>query len=116
MAFLYILECTDGTLYTGIAADIKKRTAEHLEGKAKCAKYTRAHPLRKLQIYWETDSLAHAAKGEYAVKKLTRERKWELIANPAKLTEFCPRLKEYPFLPQDAAEINSFLQTLKTKE
>ena len=116
MAFLYILECTDGTLYTGIAADIKKRMAEHREGGAKCARYTRAHPYRELRIYWETDSLAHAAKGEYAVKQLPRPQKLKLIAEPELLKELCPRLKEYPFSPQPAEEINLHLKKLVAKE
>lgn len=101
MAYLYIVRCKGGTLYTGIALDIASRMRDHAEKNKKCAKYTRSHPVQSLEALWETESYAAAAKGEYAVKKLTRAGKERLIANPVLLTELCPRLAEnnLVFLP-----------------
>lgn len=100
MAYLYIVECAgkkQNTYYTGIAKDIGQRMKEHREKGKSCAKYTRAHPVTALSALWETDTLAAAAKGEYAVKKLSREKKEMLIVHPEKLEDFCPVLAALPF-------------------
>jgi len=92
MAFLYIIACQDGTYYTGIAKDIEARLKEHREKGKSCAKYTRAHPIKALLALWQTDTLATAAKGEYAVKKLSRKEKEALIDDGEQLLSFCPGL------------------------
>ncbi|GAA3730406.1 GIY-YIG nuclease family protein [Salinicoccus jeotgali] len=75
--FVYIVECRDGTLYTGYAKDVSRRIKMHNEGKG--AKYTRnrrpVHLLHK-EVY-ETKS--EALKREYAIKKLSRHEKLKLI-------------------------------------
>lgn len=75
---LYILQCGDGSLYTGIAVDVEKRFAAHSAGKG--AKYTRGRgPLRI--VYREVcGSHSDALKRELAVKALSREEK-EIIIN-----------------------------------
>lgn len=97
MAFLYIIACKGGTYYTGIAKDIEARLHEHREKGKSCAKYTRAHPVTALLALWETDTLATAAKGEHAVKKLKRKKKEELIAEAEQLVSFCPVLAGLAF-------------------
>ncbi|HMM06156.1 MAG TPA: GIY-YIG nuclease family protein [Clostridiales bacterium] len=97
MAFLYIIVCQDGTYYTGIAKDIEVRLREHREKGKACAKYTRAHPIKALLALWQTDTLANAAKGEYAIKKLSRKKKEALIADAEQLLSFCPGLTGLPF-------------------
>ena len=81
MWYLYILECGDGTLYTGITNDLEKRLEAHRSGKG--AKYTRGRgPLElKYQEAWE--SHGEALRREHAVKRLTRKEKLELIENRA---------------------------------
>ena len=75
---VYILECSDKTLYTGIAVDIEKRLQEHNESD-KGAKYTKARRPVKL-VYAETSkNRSSASKREYAIKQLTREQKLRLI-------------------------------------
>lgn len=76
--FVYILECNDGTLYTGITKDITKRLDEH-NTSAKGAKYTKAR--RPVKLLYEEPSLnrSTASKREYAIKKLTRLKKLQLI-------------------------------------
>ena len=75
--FLYLLECTDKSIYTGITTDIARRLTEHKEGKLG-AKYTRAHGAVRV-IYSETFKTRSAAsKREAEIKKWRRERKLKL--------------------------------------
>lgn len=108
MAFLYMVECEGGTIYTGIARDIEGRLKEHKARGPKCAKYTRSHPVKALLALWETDSYAVAAKGEYAVKQLTRRQKWRLIEDPMLLSTLCPRIAELPFRPRKKEDFPVF--------
>ena len=99
MAFLYMLECAGGAYYTGIAKDIERRLREHREGGGKGAKYTRSHPPLKVIALWEVEDFRAAAKGEYAVKCLSRERKQALVDAPERLEEECPALAGLGFSP-----------------
>ncbi len=76
--FVYILECSDGSLYTGITKDVTKRFDEH-NTKASGAKYTKAR--RPVKVVYEEPSLnrSTASKREYEIKKLTRIQKLQLI-------------------------------------
>lgn len=75
--FVYILQCSDGTLYTGWTNDIGKRIRAHNSGKG--AKYTRGRGPVKL-VYLETFSTKEEAmKREWAIKHMKKERKMELI-------------------------------------
>jgi len=78
--FVYVLKCNDGTLYTGITVDVKKRLKEHNES-LKGAKYTRARRPVALVYSEESTDRSSASKREYAIKKLTRKEKLELIAS-----------------------------------
>lgn len=73
---LYILECGDGTLYTGITDDVPRRLAAHRSGKG--AKYTRGRSPLILRYQEECGSYSEALKREYAVKRLSRAAKLEL--------------------------------------
>ena len=67
--YLYLLECTDGSLYTGITVDVAARFAAHAAGRG--ARYTRSHlPVRVLATFEYADR-ASASKAEYAMKQLT---------------------------------------------
>lgn len=68
---VYLLECTDGRVYTGIARDPDKRYAQHACGKG--ARFTRANPPRTLLGWVWVDSRSDALKLEIAWKRLTRE-------------------------------------------
>jgi putative endonuclease len=77
--FVYILECGDGTLYTGITNNIEARIGSHRAGKG--AKYTRGRlPLRLVCIILCRNKGA-ALKKEYAIKRLSRNEKLALIRN-----------------------------------
>ncbi len=76
---LYILQCKDGTFYTGITKDIERRLAEHASGKG--AKYTRGRAPLKL-VYTESfKTRSDALMRENKIKSLTRSVKLELIAS-----------------------------------
>jgi len=71
--YVYIIECRDGSLYTGIATDVERRYAAHVAGKG--ARYTRSHPPSRLLARFEFPDRAGASKAEYAIKQLTPARK-----------------------------------------
>lgn len=79
MYYVYMLRCIDNTIYTGITVDIDRRMNEHFSKSEKCAKYTFTHSAKKLEAVWETDNKSLASKLEYAIKKLTKVKKEELI-------------------------------------
>lgn len=71
--FLYLIECADGSIYTGITTDVAARYAAHAEGKG--ARYTRAHPPARL-LGWEAHpDRSAASKAEYRIKRLTAAAK-----------------------------------------
>ena len=76
--FVYILECSDQTLYTGITKDVDKRLEEH-NTSDKGAKYTKARRPVKLLYSESSPDRSTASKREYAIKKLTRSEKLKLI-------------------------------------
>jgi putative endonuclease len=78
--YIYILRCSDDTLYTGIAKDLDKRLKEHNESD-KGAKYTRVRRPVKLVYAEEAKDRSEASKREYAIKKLNRDKKLQLIGN-----------------------------------
>lgn len=77
--FVYILHCADDTLYTGVAKDVEKRLTEHNDDNVKGAKYTRARRPVRVVYQEECDSRSSATKREYAIKKLKRAEKLQLI-------------------------------------
>lgn len=81
MYYIYMLRCKDNTIYTGITVDIKRRMDEHFSKNEKCAKYTYTHNAKKLEAVWQTENKSLASKLEYAIKKLTKAKKEELIKN-----------------------------------
>ena len=76
--YTYIVECSDGTLYTGWTNDIEKRLKAHNEGKAG-AKYTRAKRPVELVYYEGYATKEEAMSREYAIKQLTRAKKLALM-------------------------------------
>lgn len=75
--YIYILECSDGTYYTGYTNDLDKRLKKHNDGLG--AKYTK-HRRPVKRIYEEVfETKSEALKREYAIKQLTRKQKIQLI-------------------------------------
>jgi putative endonuclease len=87
VTFVYILECADGTYYTGWTTDLDRRVAVHNAGRG--SRYTRLRRPVKL-IYWEKyPDRSSAQRRELAVKRLPRARKMALVADfqPADVQE-----------------------------
>jgi len=76
--YCYIVECADGTYYTGWAIDPEKRVQVHNKGRG--AKYTKMRLPVKLVYVEEQPDRITAMKRERAIKKMTREKKQKLIA------------------------------------
>jgi len=75
---LYLIECVDGSIYTGIAVDVAARYAMHAKGKG--ARYTRAHPPARLLATVEYPDQSSALKAEYRVKQLSAAEKRAYVA------------------------------------
>lgn len=80
MYFVYILKCSDETLYTGITSDLTRRIEEHNSSKLG-AKYTKARRPVKLVYSKEFANRSTAMVEESRIKKLTREEKINFIKN-----------------------------------
>lgn len=76
MHYVYILKCSDDTLYTGYTNDLEKRIKTHNAKKG--AKYTRGRTPVKLLYFEEFEDKSSALKREIAIKKLSREKKLKL--------------------------------------
>mgnify|MGYP001002628643 FL=1 len=77
MWYLYILQCGDGSLYTGITTDVEKRLEAHRSGKG--AKYTRGRSPLELKYREACGTHSDALKRELEIKHLSREEKLALI-------------------------------------
>lgn len=75
--YVYILECRDGTLYTGITDDISRRVEQHNSGNG--AKYTRGRGPVVVRYTERVLTKSDALKRELAIKSLTRSEKLALI-------------------------------------
>ena len=82
---LYILECGDGTLYTGITDDLMRRLKAHSQGKG--AKYTRGRGPLKLRYVESCCDHSAALKLEYRMKQLSRAQKLVLIEEKGLIEE-----------------------------
>ncbi|MBE9043724.1 GIY-YIG nuclease family protein [Pleurocapsales cyanobacterium LEGE 10410] len=84
---IYIIRCSDNSLYTGISNDVSKRFAVHQSGNARSAKYTRTrHPLQ-LVFAAEIGTKSAASSAEYYVKKLSKKKKESLVAGIISLSD-----------------------------
>ena len=81
MYYVYIVECADDTLYTGIATELERRIDEHNTSE-KGAKYTRVRRPVKLVYSEKHKDRSSASKREYEIKKkMNRDKKLKLIAS-----------------------------------
>ena len=85
-AYVYMLRCADGTLYTGWTSDLVHRVKAHNSGHG--AKYTRSRTPVELVYSEQLADKQEALKREYAIKQLTRHQKEQLIERN-KLNTFC---------------------------
>ncbi len=80
--FIYVLRCSDNSLYCGITNNLEKRLQDHNKGLSKSAKYTRAKRPVKLVYSEKYDTKSAALKREYEIKQMPKDKKEALIAQP----------------------------------
>lgn len=77
--FVYLLECADKSLYTGITTNVERRFEEHKNKNG--GGYTRSHKARRIVYTEKQPSRSAALKREATIKKLTRSEKLSLVKN-----------------------------------
>ena len=115
--YIYIIECSNGSLYTGVAKDIEKRLSEHFYHKKQSAKYTKSHQMTSLKALWKTETKQDAMKLEYRIKTLTHSQKLELILQTKTLGELFLNTinpESYEFIDSKKQEL--IMQKITNKE
>ncbi len=97
---VYIVECRDGSLYTGIAVDVERRLKEHESG-PRGAKYLRSRAPLALKFSATVGDRGTALRIEARIKKLSRQGKLDLIAGRRALS----RLKEECQVPVETSPV-----------
>ncbi len=80
MNYTYIVQCADGTFYTGWTNDLRKRISAHNSGKG--AKYTRCRRPVRLVYVEQFATKSEAMQREYQIKQLSHSQKAVLLASP----------------------------------
>ena len=79
--YVYIIRCIDNSLYTGITTDVTRRFSEHTFRRSSGEKYTRSRRPVAVEAIWRCSGRSDASKLEYAIKKLPKAKKEELITD-----------------------------------
>lgn len=79
---IYMVRCSDNSLYTGITKDIDKRLDEHNSGNKLGAKYTRSRGPVTLVYTEKAESHSQAAKREYEIKQMGKKSKEMMLLKP----------------------------------
>jgi predicted GIY-YIG superfamily endonuclease len=80
--FVYILQCCDGSYYTGYTNNLRERIRQHENGKG--AKYTKAHKPDRVAFVENHETRSQAMKREREIKKLSHKKKLDLIISQSK--------------------------------
>jgi len=105
--WIYILECDDGSYYTGYTNNLTRRYRQHVDGKAN-VRYTRSHPPVRIAQCWRLfDTIGTALKVESLIKKRPRPVKDKLVAKPETLGPLAARTlsREVRIFTADAAAV-----------
>jgi len=101
--FIYMLECENGSFYTGLTDDIARRFDEHFRGTAK-AKYTRSfRPVRIARCWRLAGTRGDAQKVERAIQRMDRKGKEGLVAEPGIIHDILRNADKLEIVPYDAA-------------
>lgn len=71
--YIYLLECCDGSIYTGITADLQRRYGEHSRGEG--ARYTRSFPPTRMLAAWRCADRSQASRAEHRLRSLSSSDK-----------------------------------------
>ncbi|REE19913.1 putative endonuclease [Paraburkholderia sp. BL27I4N3] len=100
--FLYLLECSDGSVYTGIAVDVQARFEKHVSGEG--ARYTRSRKPVQVLASFELMDRSTASRAEYWVKRLSPSEKRALAAGLRTLESVMPLPEPEPAVDEEQAE------------
>lgn len=79
--WVYILNCENGSYYTGYTTELERRFQEHVAGTDKC-KYTRSFKPLNIAQSWQVATQSQAMKIEKFIKRLSKQKKHQLITHP----------------------------------
>ena len=105
MYFVYLLECADGSLYTGITTDVVRRLQEHQDGDG--GHYTRSHGAKQILYTEQCVTRSSALRRELEIKKLNRAEKLQLVYNILYLIYFSFLKTRSSFKPNRSSIIAS---------
>lgn len=91
---VYIVRCSDGSLYTGIATDVSRRIAQHRSGRGG-ARYLRGRTPLELAAEWSVGDRSLASRVEHYIKRMSKAEKESLLAEPADVTVLLARFGRY---------------------
>ena len=77
--YVYMLRCSDNSLYTGICKNLQQRVDEHNYDNKKAAKYTRVRRPLKLVYYEHCESRSDAARREFEIKAFSKQQKEQML-------------------------------------
>ena len=77
MWWVYVLRCSDGSLYCGISNDVERRLRAHNAGKG--SRYVRSRSPASLAFSWAAGTKSQALKAEYAFKQLSKKQKESIV-------------------------------------
>lgn len=88
---MYMVRCSDGSLYTGVTSDVSRRLSEHLSKGSRAARYTRSRTVVGLAMLWRAPNRSAALSLEWHIHHLTRLQKERLVARPSLADEVAGR-------------------------
>ena len=89
--YVYLVRCSDSSLYCGITKNLEKRVRDHNDNKG--AKYTRSR--RPVKLVWSVDvaDRSEASKVEYKIKRLSKLKKEKLVSKVHNIFDLFPNFK-----------------------
>lgn len=102
MYYVYMLLCSNDSLYTGITPDLEKRMRQHVGQIKGGARATALRPPKEIAAVWTAPDKSAAAKAEYAIKRLTPAQKRSLTQAPHRLNDILNREEPLPLEVYDA--------------
>ncbi|MGY0215843.1 GIY-YIG nuclease family protein [Endozoicomonadaceae bacterium StTr2] len=91
--YIYLIRCSDNSLYTGITTDVERRLKEHQAGGKKAARYLRARGPLQLAFSCPVSDRTEALRLEYAIKQLSKANKEKLANGSTTIDQLRERLE-----------------------
>ena len=113
MYYVYMLLCSDDSLYTGITPDLQRRMRQHSGRLKGGARYTALRPPKALAAVWTAPDRSTASKAEYAIKHLSPEKKRLLAANPEEIHSILGKEPPLPIVCIDCPDLAELLKQQK---